>query len=98
MTTLTTVLTYTLSLGAICSLIYVACRLLGEYLAMRKLEPLEMPVPVEMPKQTAQPKKKAAVKKPAKKQVAVDAPKKTAKKQPTKQAKKKAVVRKKPQA
>lgn len=95
MTTLTTILTYTLTLGAICSLIYIACRLLGEYLAMRKLPPLEVPVPVEVPKQTAQPKKKVAYKTPAKKKAVVDAPKKAAKKQP---AKKKTASRKKPQA
>lgn len=104
MTTITTILAYTLSLGAICSLVYIACRLFAEYLAMRKLKPLEMPAPVELPvvKQTA-PKKKAAYKNPAKKQptikqAAADAAKKAAtKKQPVKGAKKKTAVRKKPQ-
>ena len=105
MTTITTILAYTLSLGAICSLFYVACRLFSEYLAMRKLKPLEMPAPVEVPtvkKQTAQ-KKKAVYKNPAKKQptikqAAADAAKKaTTKKQPTKQGNKKTAVRKKPQ-
>ena len=99
MTTITTILAYTLSLGAICSLVYVACRLLGEYLAMRKLKPLEMPAPVELPvvKQTA-PKKKAAYKNPAKKQPTIkQAAADAAKKQPVKGAKKKTAVRKKPQ-
>ncbi len=94
---ITTILAYTLSLAAICSLIYVACRLFSEYVAMRKLPPLETPAPVKVSKQV-QPKKKAVYKTPAKKQVAADAPKKTAKKQPAKQAKKKVAPRKKPQA
>ena len=104
MTTITTILAYTLSLGAICSLFYVACRLFAEYLAIRKLKSLEMPAPVELPlvKQPA-PKKKAAYKTPTKKQptikqAAADAAKKAAtKKQPVKGAKKKTAVRKKPQ-
>jgi hypothetical protein len=105
MTTITTILAYTLSLGAICSLFYVACRLFSEYLAMRKLKPLKMPTPVEVPvvKNQTAPKKKAVYKNPAKKQptikqAAADAAKKAAtKKQPTKQANKKTAVRKKPQ-
>ena len=105
MTTLTTILAYTISLGAICSLFYVACRLFSEYLAMRKLKPLKMPTPVEVPvvkKQTA-PKKKAVYKNPAKKQptikqTAADAAKKAVtKKQPVTQGNKKTAVRKKPQ-
>ena len=87
---ITTILTYTLSLAVIFSLFYVTCRLFSEYIAVRKLPPIEVP-------KAPQPKKKARYKSPVKKQAkkqTVD----VAKKQPTKQAKKKTATRKKPQA